>query len=342
MSQLLQELLAEKQTILADGAMGTGLFALGLETGGAPEIWNVEFPDRVASVHRGFVEAGCDLFLTNTFGCNRYRLKLHDAQDRVGELNQAAAALGREVAAEAGRPVVVAGDIGPTGEILAPIGPLEFDDAVEAFAEQAEALAEGGVDVLWIETLSAADEMKAAIQGAGRIGLPLVVTMTFDTNGRTMMGLTPEDAAGRAAAETPRPIGFGANCGIGPPQLLDSVMRLRSVAGPDDVIVAKGNCGIPRYEAGKLSYGGTPEVMADYAVLARDAGARIIGGCCGTSTEHLRAMAEALATRPPGPVPDYPAIEAALGPVIPASRPTTSIDPAASPRRTKRRRRTQE
>ena len=202
---------------------------------------------------------------------------------------------------------------------------------------RALALAEGGADVLWIETLSSVEELTAAVVGAGRSGLPLVVTMTFDTNGRTMMGLTPEDAITRARALSPRPAAFGANCGIGPAQLMDSVLRLRSTVDAADIIVAKGNCGIPRYEAGQVVYGGSPQIMADYAVLARDAGARIIGGCCGTTATHLKAMAEALATRPPGPVPDYPTVEGALGAVVLPAAPPSGIEP--SPDRKLRRRR---
>ena len=334
----LHDLLAAKPVLLTDGAMGTNLFALGLQTGDSPELWNVDHPDRVATVHRSFVEAGADLILTNTFGGNRHRLKLHDAQDRVAELNIAGVRVARDVAKAAGRPVLVAGDIGPTGEIFAPIGPLTHDQGVEAFTEQAMALAEGGADLLWIETLSSVEELTAAVIGAGKAGLPLVVTMTFDTNGRTMMGLTPEDAITRARGLSPRPAAFGANCGIGPAQLMDSVLRLRSAIAADDIIVAKGNCGIPRYEAGQVVYGGSPQIMADYAVLARDAGARIIGGCCGTTATHLKAMAEALATRPPGPVPDYPAVEGALGAVILPAAPASGIEPAPD-RRPRRRRR---
>ena len=190
----LQSLLASNPVLLADGGMGTGLFALGLSTGDSPELWNLIHPERVAEVHRGFVAAGSDIILTNTFGGTRQRLKLHQAQERVGELNRAAAGLARGVADAAGRPVLVAGSIGPTGELVVPLGAMTMDEATAAFAEQARALAVGGADVLWIETMSSVEEVEAAVAGAMTTDLPFVVTLSFDTNGRTMMGFTPEDA----------------------------------------------------------------------------------------------------------------------------------------------------
>ena len=330
MSDPLRALLATRPVLIADGAMGTSLFAQGLETGGSPELWNLERPERVRAVHESFVEAGSDLILTNSFGGNRYRLMLHGDQDRVAELNRAAGRLARAVADAAGRRVLVAGSMGPTGEIFAPIGLLDLEAGAAAFAAQAEALAEGGCDLLWIETVSGAEELAAAVAGAATTGLPIVATMTFDTHGRTMMGVTPEAALALRAALPARPVAFGANCGIGPAQLVDSVLGLMRAAAPGDLIVAKGNCGVPRYHEGQIHYDGTPEVMAAYACMARDAGARVIGGCCGTTATHVRAMARALAARPPGAAPDRAAIEAALGP-LPAP-------PGAAPARARRRR----
>jgi 5-methyltetrahydrofolate--homocysteine methyltransferase len=327
----LRALLATRPVLLADGAMGTSLFALGLETGASPEFWNLEQPERVRAVHRSFVEAGSDLILTNSFGGNCYRLMLHGAADRVAELNRAAAGLAREVADAAGRPVLVAGSMGPTGEIFAPIGALDQAAGAAAFAEQAAALAAGGCDLLWVETISSAEELAAAVAGAAGTGLPIVATMTFDTHGRTMMGLSPEAAIGVREALPARPAAFGANCGIGPAQLVESVLGLMSAAAPGDLIVAKGNCGVPHYHEGQICYDGTPEIMAAYACMARDAGARVIGGCCGTTAAHIRAMAEALAARPPGPAPDRAAIEAALGP-LPAP-PTSNADSSRIRRR---------
>jgi methionine synthase I (cobalamin-dependent) len=325
----LSRLLAAKRVVLADGAMGTSLFARGLATGGSPELWNLEQADQVRAVHEGFVEAGSDLLLTNSFGANRRRLALHGAEERVAELNQAAARLAREAADAAERPVLVAGDIGPTGEIFAPVGAFSRAEGEAVFAEQAAALAEGGVDLLWIETISSAEELAAAVAGAAPTGLPIVATMTFDTRGRTMMGLTCEAAMGLRAGLSVRPVAFGANCGIGPAQLVDSVLGLMRAAVPRDVIVAKGNCGLPHYHDGEIRYDGTPEIMADYACLARDAGARIIGGCCGTTPLHIKAMADALASRPEGPRPDIAMIERALGPL--------AAEAAAPRQRTRRR-----
>jgi 5-methyltetrahydrofolate--homocysteine methyltransferase len=311
----LSRLLAAKRVVLADGAMGTSLFARGLESGGSPELWNLERPDQVRAVHRGFVDAGSDLLLTNSFGANRKRLALHGAQDRVAELNQAAARLAREAGDAAGRPVLVAGDIGPTGEIFAPVGTFTTAEGEAVFAEQAAALAEGGADLLWIETISSAEELAAAVAGAAKTGLPVVATMTFDTRGRTMMGLTCEAAMRLRDDLAVRPVAFGANCGTGPAQLVESVLGLSRAAVAGDALVAKGNCGLPHYHDGEIRYDGTPEIMADYACLARDAGARIIGGCCGTTPQHIEAMGQALAMRPEGLPPDLATIERALGPL---------------------------
>jgi 5-methyltetrahydrofolate--homocysteine methyltransferase len=320
--------------LLADGAMGTSLFAQGLATGDSPELWNLDHPERVRVVHRGFIAAGSDLILTNSFGANRCRLALHGAAERVAELNSAAAALARAEADQAGRTVLVAGSIGPTGEIFQPIGALAPADGAAAFAEQAAALAEGGCDLLWIETISAAEELEAALAGAAPTGLPIVASMTFDTHGRTMMGLTPAAAMALRTGLAARPAAFGANCGIGPAGLVESVLGLARAAAPGDLIVAKGNCGIPQYQEGHIHYDGTPAVMADYACLARDAGARVIGGCCGTTAAHIRAMAAALVARPSGSPPQRAAIEAALGPL-----PAPPASGAAAGRERRRRRR---
>ena len=250
MADPLSALLARQPVVVADGAMGTSLFALGLETGASPELWNLEQPERVRSVHQSFVDAGSDLILTNSFGANRYRLSLHGAQAQVGALNRAAARLARAVADDAGRPVLVAGSMGPTGEIFAPIGALDRQAGEAAFAEQAEALADGGCDVLWIETISAVEELEAAVAGAARTGLPVVATMTFDTHGRTMMGVTTAAAMRLRERLAVRPVAFGANCGIGPAQLVESVLGLARAADAGDVIVAKGNCGVPHYREG--------------------------------------------------------------------------------------------
>ena len=316
MSDLLQRLLASRPWLLADGATGTNLFAMGLQTGDPPEAWNIEHPDRIAANYRSFVEAGADIILTNSFGGNRYRLKLHGNEGRVAEFNEAAARIAKEVVKQSGREVVVAGSMGPTGEIYAPIGTLEPADARAAFREQAEALVRGGADVLWIETISSHEEMEAAVEGASGLGCPVVCTMSFDTNGRTMMGLAPGDVASTVAALPHPPLGCGSNCGVGPSETVLSVLNMARGATPEQVIVAKGNCGIPQWAAGHIVYDGTPELMAAYARYAYAAGARIIGGCCGTTPEHLRAMRQALEACTEHPAePTLEAILADLGDV---------------------------
>lgn len=322
MSDLITELLSKRDVLVADGAMGTNLFLLGLANGAPGELWNVEHPGRVRSVYQGFVDAGSDIILTNTFGANRFRLALHKLQGRVSELNRAAAGLAREVVDKARRPVVVAGSMGPTGDMMEPFGPRTIAQADEAFHEQATALKDGGADVAWIETLFAENELAAAVRGAQRAGLPIVATMTFDTGGCTMMGIRPSDAIRLSKALPAKLVAFGANCGNGPSQMLDSVLGLAQGATPGDIIVAKSNCGLPVMgDDMKVRYGGTPEVMATYARLARDAGARIIGGCCGTTVQHVRAMVEALAGNPRGEAPTYEAIERALGPIRKSTSP---------------------
>ena len=336
MTDALSRLLADRDWILADGATGTTLFNMGLTSGDAPEMWNVDHPDRIHALYKGAVDAGSDLFLTNSFGGNASRLKLHGAEGRVHELNRIAAAIGREVADAAGRPVIVAGSMGPTGEIMEPMGPLTHARAVEMFHEQAEGLKDGGADVLWVETISAPEEYRAAAEAAALAGMPWVGTMSFDTAGRTMMGLTSAAMVKMVEKLPNPPLAFGANCGVGASDLLRTVLGF-AAEGTERPIVAKGNAGIPKYHEGHIHYDGTPELMAEYAVLARDSGARIIGGCCGTTPDHLRAMRAALETRPKGPRPTLDAITAMTGGFSSASDGTG--DDAGGPARDRRRRR---
>lgn len=313
MSDRLTSLLAERLWLLADGAMGSNLFERGLQSGDAPELWNSDHPERVAQLHRAFVEAGADIILTNSFGGTRHRLKLHKAEDRVAELNEKAARIARSVADCAGRVVLVAGSMGPTGEILEPLGPLSLNAAREAFAEQALALAQGGADLIWIETLSSVEETEAAVAGARAAGLPIVATLSFDTNGRTMMGITPFDLAGLHRRH--HLAACGSNCGTGPSELVACIVNLATASDPTAILVAKGNCGIPQFVDGEIRFNGTPELMAQYACLSLDAGARIVGGCCGTTPDHLRVMRRALESHVRGPKPDLAAIESRLGAV---------------------------
>ena len=335
MTDALTRMLETRDWLLADGATGTNLFNMGLQSGDAPELWNTDAPDKIRALYSGAVDAGSDLFLTNTFGGNASRLKLHEAQDRVGELNRVAAELAREVADAAGRDIVVAGSVGPTGEIMAPMGSLTHELAVEMFHEQAEGLKAGGADVLWVETISAPEEYKAAAEACRLAGMPWCGTMSFDTAGRTMMGVTSADLATLVEGLDYQPLAFGANCGVGAADLLRTVLGIMAT-GTERPVIAKGNAGIPKYVDGHIHYDGTPDLMADYAVLARDCGARIIGGCCGTMPEHLTKMRTALEERPKGARPTLDQIAERLGGFSSASDGTDDAGP--KPRERRRRR----
>lgn len=332
MTNILQERLQTQTVLLADGAMGTNLFELGLVTGDNPELWNIDHPDRIINLHRSFIDAGADIVLTNSFGGNAPRLQLHQLQDRVGELNEAAARLAKQAVHASGGHALVAGSMGPTGEIFEPVGSFSAAAGEAAFRDQAEALARGGADILWVETMSSVEEVSAAVAAASTTGLPVVATMSFDTNGRTMMGLTPDAALNLAHHMPAPPAAFGANCGIGPAQLVATVMGFSRLRRTDDIIVAKGNCGVPEFKDGHIHYSGTVEVMVDYAKLAQDAGARIIGGCCGTTPAHVKAMADVLRGRRQGPTPELSDVETQLGPI-------TIVSDAPETRRRSRRQR---
>jgi len=285
-----QTLLDGSGPILADGAMGTMLFSAGLQFGDPPEVWNLTQPDIIRRIHRGYLDAGARVLLTNTFGGNRKRLALTGHEKRVAEFNRTAAILLRAEVEAAGGNAVVAGDIGPSGEIMAPLGTLEEGDAVDAFAEQAAALIAGGVDVIWIETMSDLAEIGAAIRGVRSVrhDIPIIATMTFDTRGHTMMGVSPEQAVAALTAWGADAV--GGNCGNGPDELI-AVMRRMRAADPDTILVAKSNAGMPELVDMRAVYRAGPDVMAAAALEMRDAGASIIGGCCGTTPSHLELIA---------------------------------------------------
>ena len=333
----LRELLAERDWLMADGATGTTLFAAGLEAGEAPELWNLDNVAAIETLHDDFIAAGSDIILTNSFGGTRARLNLHDAQDRAYEINRRAAEIARRCADRAGRKVVVAGSMGPTGEILEPVGALSHADAVAMFAEQARGLLDGGADVLWAETLSSEEELRAADEAAAALDAPFCATLSFDTAGRTMMGVTSTGFAELAPGLPDRPIAFGANCGVGASDLIRTVLGL-SAAAPGAVLIAKANAGVPKYVDGAIVYDGTPELMADYAHLARDAGARIVGGCCGTTPAHLVAMRAALEAHAPGPRPSLDAVAERLG-GFSSETDGAGDSPGAAPKRERRGRR---
>jgi methionine synthase I (cobalamin-dependent) len=312
---MLQTLLAEGRPLLADGATGTNLFAMGLAAGETPELWNAAHPDRIRALHQAFVDAGADIILTNSFGGNRRRLALHGLEARATELNRLAAQNARAVASASSRRVVVAGSVGPTGDIFAPLGPLGEDEAVEVFVEQIEGLRQGGADVVWIETMSAAEEIRAATRAAAKVGMPYTITASFDTAGRTMMGVAPPALGALVEGFDPKPLAYGANCGVGASDLLVAILAM-SAANPNGQLIAKANAGVPQWHGAEIHYSGTPELMQAYAGLAVDCGARIIGGCCGSKPAHVAAMRRGLDAHIVGPRPSIEAIVAALGPLV--------------------------
>jgi 5-methyltetrahydrofolate--homocysteine methyltransferase len=284
------------ELIVADGSMGAMLDRAGLPAGTAPEAWNLDRPEAVAAVHRAYRHAGARLLLTNTIGGNRVRLGEAGLAEHAVEINRAAAGLARDVA---GDDLWVAGSVGPTGRLMEPYGPLTAAEAEEAFIEQITALAEGGIDVVLIETHYDADEVGAALRAARRVraDLPVFCTYAFDPRGRTMMGLRAADAARRAEVEGADAV--GANCGEGPAAVR---VALEAMAGATVLPrVAQANAGLPRAgdavgaDAGGAVWDVTPEDMAAHAVEYYALGARVIGGCCGAMPEHIAAMAAALA-----------------------------------------------
>ena len=310
----IDRIVAERGWLLADGATGTNLFAAGLPPGDSPELWNESHPQQIASLIEDAVLAGSELVLTNSFGCNSARLKLHGAEARSKELAQISAEIARDAADSRGRDVIVAGSVGPTGELMAPMGELTRQIATEIFLEQIEGLKRGGADLIWIETMSDLEELAAAAAAAALADIPWIGTMSFDSSGRTMMGVAPARLSVWAASARPAPIGFGANCGAGAADLVRTILEIAD-ARPAGHIIAKGNAGIPKYISGHIHYDGSPELMADYAEMVRNAGAVIIGGCCGTSAEHLARMRDRLESTSKGPPPDLTEVAARLGPL---------------------------
>ena len=288
---MLKELLKRDYVIL-DGAMGTNLFMKGLTSGECPESWNIDNPKKIFEIHESFVNAGSDIIVTNTFGGNQFRLKLHQLESKVKELNYSGAQIARK---SAGKKVFIAGSIGPSGEILEPLGNLKYELAVKAFGEQSLALAEGGVDMLWLETFSDIKELQAALEGSMQTGLPIVATMSFDTVGKTMMGVSPNEFVSFMEKQH-NVFAYGANCGLGFDELLQTVGEMQNAGGKN--IVAKSNLGIPVFHNGLIKYNTTEKSLLDYAVKARNMGALFIGGCCGTEAKHIKKVKEILKASP--------------------------------------------
>ena len=280
--------------LLGDGAMGTMLQDLGNSEGGAPELWNVEHVDVVEGVLEGYASSGSRLLTTNTFGGTRARLQMHGLEDRVEELNQAAAALARRVA-DRHPGVFVLGDIGPSGELMEPMGDLTIDSAAEMFAEQIRGLVAGGVDGILIETMSDLSEVEAAVTAARKEapGLPVFATLSFDTNLRTMMGVSPAMAV-QAMSDLGVDV-IGANCGRGLDEMRIIAGQLAEAGAGRVRLMVQSNAGLPKLQGDSFVFDGTPEEMAAYAVEMRDQGFVVIGACCGSTPDHIAAMRDALA-----------------------------------------------
>ena len=278
---------------LFDGGYGWLLQDRGLPAGLAAEVWNLENPDAIEALHEEYAVAGAQFLTTNTFGGTRARLEMNDLGDKVAEVNEAAAAIARRVADRHG--ILVAGDVGPSGELLEPLGIMTEDDATAMFAEQIAGLAAGGADVILIETMSDPAEAACAIAAAKTAApeLPLIVTMSFDTNLRTMMGTRPADAVTTFAALGVDAV--GANCGRGPEEMIQIAAQLQESGHEDVLLVAQSNAGLPQVVGDGFEYTVDPAGMADHAVALRDLGIDVIGACCGSSPDHVKAMADALA-----------------------------------------------
>lgn len=298
MKTTLSGLLASGKPVLADGAMGSNLMAAGLMTGEAAELLNVTNPEFIQQVHRGYVDAGSQIILTNTFGGSRISLTRQGVGERTFELNEAGARNARAVADSAAQPVVVGGSIGPCGELMEPYGTLTQKGAVEMFAEQAGGLAAGGVDLFWIETMSDVNEVLAAVAGCKLAApdIPIVTTMSFERKGRTMMGVTPEQALEAFRAQGV--LALGANCGNGPDEVIGVIEKMHAL-DPEAVLVAKANAGMPKIIGDQTVYDATPAVMGEYARTVYAAGAQIIGACCGSTAEHIRVISQKLSNFSP-------------------------------------------
>jgi 5-methyltetrahydrofolate--homocysteine methyltransferase len=280
-------------TLVGDGAMGTALQDLGLIDGGAPELWNVDEPAKVASVLEGYAAAGANVVTTNTFGGTKGRLEMHNLGDRVFELNKAGSEVARSVA-DKYENVFVFGDVGPSGELMEPMGTLTPESGKELFAEQIKGLVAGGCDAILIETMSDLGEVAAAVAAAQEVapGMPIVATLSFDTNLRTMMGVKPAQAITEIAAMGVRLI--GANCGRGTDEMRVIASELADAKPADVHVFIQSNAGLPQLVGADFVYTGTPDEMGEFASEMKALGINAIGSCCGSTHEHTAAIAGAL------------------------------------------------
>ena len=284
----------ENAVLASDGAMGTMLQERGLTDGGAPELWNIEKPEEIEAVLEAYAAAGAKFITTNTFGATRGRLELHGLADRVFELNQAGAAIARKVA-DRHPGCFVMGDIGPSGELMDPMGTLTPESAKELFAEQIKGLVAGGVDAILIETMSDLAEVEAAVEAAKEVapGMPIIATMSFDTNLRTMMGVKPAMAVTHLSSIGVRII--GANCGRGTDEMRQIAQEMVDARPEGVFIITQSNSGLPKLVGDTFIYEGTPDEMAKYAAEMKEMGVNIVGSCCGSTPAHTKAIAAAIA-----------------------------------------------
>ena len=295
MENLIKDFKKKNNILLADGATGTNYFSSGLQPGDPPELWNLKNSNDVLNLHKEFILAGANIILTNSFGANSSRLKFHNIENMVKEINFVSAKLARKAISSTHklRNVLVGGSIGPTGEIFESNGGyFKYEDATEVFYNQAISLKEGGVDFLWIETLSSLEEVDAALSAADKANMFSVITMSFDTSKKTMMGVSTREFIDFILKRKIKPLAIGANCGVGPSELLSSISEMKTYLNDETLLVAKGNCGIPQYKSGEISYSGNNQIMARYALLCKLLGVDIIGGCCGTTPEHIKYMSD--------------------------------------------------
>ena len=283
--------LARGDLLVSDGATGTYLQGYGLEPGGCPEEFNLSHPEIVRSMARAYFEAGSDMVLTNSFGGNKFMLKKYGYGDKVREFNRLAAQHARSQAPP-GR--YVGGSVGPTGEFLEPLGPVSEAEMLDAFAEQITALEEGGADAVVVETKTALEEATLAVKAAKEnTDLVVMATMTFDKGPRgffTMMGVTPEQGVAKlqeAGADV-----VGSNCGNGIEVMIEIAREMRQAT--DGYLLVHSNAGIPQIKDGEIVYPETPEFMAKGFKVLADMGVNIIGGCCGTGPDHIRALSKAV------------------------------------------------
>lgn len=288
----LEQLMAEPTPVLLDGAIGTLLQERGLLDGGAGELWNVERREVVRQIHQDYADAGARVLTTNSFGGTEPRLTMHALGDRVEELSKAAAEIAHEVARKHG--VLVAGDVGPTGELLAPMGIMDEAAAQQIFEQQISGLLEGSIDIVLIETMSDLGEVQAAIEAAKRVApdLPIIATLSFDTNLHTMMGVSPELAVKTLADSGLDAV--GANCGRGLAEMEMIAAQMVAARSGELLLAAQSNAGLPHLVGDRFEYDASVDDLAAHAVRLRDIGIDLIGSCCGSTPAHTKAMNTAL------------------------------------------------